>query len=32
MSDPPQDDDGFWRKARKLAGKLPFIKDAAAMY
>jgi uncharacterized membrane protein YkvA (DUF1232 family) len=32
MSDPVFHDDGFWRKARKLAGKLPFIKDAAAMY
>ncbi len=23
---------GFWAKARKLAGKLPFMKDAAALY
>jgi uncharacterized membrane protein YkvA (DUF1232 family) len=32
MSAPPDDKHGFWRKARRLAGRLPFIKDAAAMY
>lgn len=31
-TDPSRDPEGFWRKARKLAGRLPFMKQAAAMY
>lgn len=32
MSESPLPPPGFWRKARKFAGRLPFVKDAAAMY
>lgn len=26
------DHTGFWTKARRMAGRVPFVKDAAAMY
>ena len=26
------DDDAFWRQARRLVGRLPFVKRAAALY